>query len=96
MPYRNGRGPMGPGAGMGGGGGMGFGRGRFAYTGTRCQRFPWLPRFWWNSGAEIPDQMPYGEPSPVDEKAYLKEETAAIKEELKAIEDRMAELNKKK
>ena len=98
-PYGNG--PIGygmgrsAGRGMGRGMGMGpgMGLGRFAYTGTRCRRFPWLPRFWWRD--EIVDDPQGPAPSAKDEKEYLKETAKALDEDLKSVQARLKDLDKK-
>jgi len=70
MPWGDGTGPWGFGPGYWRGYRRGFG---WRGYGWRCQRFPWLPRWWW---AE--------EPTVKEEKEILEEEIKALREDLRS------------
>ena len=67
-----------------GGGGRGYG-----FTGTdttKCARFPWLSRWWWNK----PDtQTPTG-----SEKEFLEGQVNALSQELDDLKKRLGDLSK--
>ena len=58
----------------------------------RCQRFPWLPRWWW-AGIDPGFQAPFQSPafSKEEELSVLREEATALEEELKVIRKRIEE-----
>ncbi len=72
--------------GRGHGYGQGYGRG-YGFTGddpTKCVRFPWMPRRWWND----PDTAPHTG----SEKAFLEGQVNALTQELEGIKKRLEEL----
>ena len=72
-----GYGGVGYGRGLGYGRGIGYGYGRASYNPYVCQRFPWLPRWWWANpahGYTAPYRSAYpgygGYPTPGYPRAY--------------------------
>jgi hypothetical protein len=74
----------------------GYGRGRFYGTGdpTVCQRFPWLPRWWWarTDPTEDTPVWPPVEPTSEMEKQFLEERARALEANIELIKKRLGEL----
>ena len=71
-----------PGRGAGYGGGYGFTR----TNPTKCARFPWRQRWWWNN----PDSAPV--PQTGSEKEFLEGQLTALNKELENLKKRLENL----
>ena len=80
-----------PGRGAGYGGGYGRGRGFTGTDPTKCARFPWLQRWWWNN----PDATG-AVPAPMgsSEKEFLEGQVNSLGKELEDLKKRLEELPK--
>ncbi len=70
--------------------GAGYGRG-YGFTGTdptKCARFPWLQRWWWNT----PDATAV--PPTGSEKEFLEGQVNALSQELENLKKRLGDLSK--
>ena len=76
-----------PGRGAGRGGG--YGRGYAGTDPTRCARFPWKPRWWWNT----PDETGVA-PAAGSEKEFLEGQVNSLGKELEDLKKRLEELSK--
>jgi len=72
-------------------GGRGFGRGWQNNDPRVCERFPWLPRWWWADPAYVYQPPP---PKPEDELAALEDSKKMLAEEKISIEQEINDLEK--
>lgn len=76
----------------------GYGAGRYysSYDPSVCQRFPWLPKWWW-ANPEIADDVPSYEVPKVNaeqEKRVLEKRAEFLEQEIEYINKRLEELKK--
>ena len=88
----------GRGFGRGCGRGYGYGAGYADYASdpTKCARFPWLQRWWWNnpdSSAAVPGAPPV--PTSDQEKQFLVDQVKYMEQELSAMRKRLEEVSSK-
>jgi hypothetical protein len=104
MGFRRGYGiGYGRGFGFGRGYGLGYGRGygwRYSYNAdpSRCDRFPWLPRWWWsnpNYAGTYPVATTSGVAAPVTPYAPMPEERAYLECQMNYLEQELAAINKR-
>lgn len=61
---------------------------------TVCQRFPWLPRWWWADPDAASRAVPF--PSADEERRFLERQTKALQEEIGHMKKRLDELVEEK